>query len=235
MTDLGGEIERYRITRLEGFVSQSSEAWVTRDPVGEVRQVYIPGVFEAIRSPGTARWTASVSIAASANDPFEAPIYKGCLGARSIAMSGAPDDLAEVRERAPRFRGAEPFAPSRNATPIALPRAEPVRVSSGGGSSPNVTGFASSWLVATGDAPLEPQRGAPLPPLPNADGLSPLSPPLPPLSPPDITWTDDPPPGGGGDVPPLPDMPRPSSVPLPIGVTLLLPALGLLVLMRRRA
>ena len=80
MTDLGGEIERYRLTQVNGFISHSSEVWVTRDVQGQVRQVYIPGVFEALRKLGTNTWTADVSIASFANDPFEAPVSKGCLG-----------------------------------------------------------------------------------------------------------------------------------------------------------
>lgn len=111
MTDLGGEIERYRLSRVEGFISQSSEAWITRTETGVVQQIYIPGVFEALRQSDGEGWTSDVSIAAFANRPFGEPIYKGCLGSQAIAMAAvnqsvltAPGDqpvppVAKVGER----------------------------------------------------------------------------------------------------------------------------------------
>jgi len=95
MTDLGGEIELYKLIQVNGFVSQSSEAWITRDEAGEVRQVYIPGVFEALRQTATEDWTADVSVAAFANNVFEEPVYKGCLGTQSIPMTAGVDTLSE--------------------------------------------------------------------------------------------------------------------------------------------
>lgn len=85
MTDLGAaEIERYRVTEVTGFVSQSSEAWMTRDALGGIQQVYIPGVFEAIRDSQNDIWVADVSVSAFANDPFERPVHKGCLGSQRL-------------------------------------------------------------------------------------------------------------------------------------------------------
>lgn len=96
MTDLGGEIERYRLSRIDGFVTQSGEAWITRDDAGDVRQVYIPGVFEALRKTESKEWTADVSVSAFANNPFEEPIYKGCLGSQAIPMVGGADTVSEA-------------------------------------------------------------------------------------------------------------------------------------------
>ncbi|MDO5757458.1 MAG: hypothetical protein Q4P24_08070 [Rhodobacterales bacterium] len=95
MTDLGGDIERYRLAQVDGFVSQASEAWITRNEAGEVRQIYIPGVFEALRKPGADQWTADVSVSAFANDPFAIPVYKGCLGSVAIPMLAEADTITE--------------------------------------------------------------------------------------------------------------------------------------------
>jgi hypothetical protein len=116
MTDLGGEIERYRLTRVDGFVSQSGEAWITRDARGEIRQVYIPGIFEALRGPGTDQWTASVSIAAYANDPFEAPVLAGCLGSQTFPMIGQSDALSQP---------SATFVPSEAVTVVSTPSWRP--------------------------------------------------------------------------------------------------------------
>jgi hypothetical protein len=111
MTDLGtSEIERYRLTEVTGFVSHSSETWITRDEQGNIQQVYIPGVFEAIRDPQTDTWIASVSISAFANDPFERPVYKGCLGSLRLEVidplsglfaQGLPDSNAFALQSLP--------------------------------------------------------------------------------------------------------------------------------------
>jgi hypothetical protein len=217
MTDLGGEIERYRIERVEGFVSQAGEAWITRDAGGEVRQIYIPGVFEALRAPGTQSWTADVSIAAFANDPFEEPELKGCLGSQSIAMVGPAEDLSEALAAVAGLGGGDPVAMLRDTG------GGPLAAGGGGwGGSPSRSG--GGFGLSGGGTSVGGSTGGG-----SGGGTS-----IPPFIVVGGGGGGDPGPGTPGGDPNHPDDPHLVTAPLPFGFVLLLSGMAGLFLARRR-
>ena len=79
MTPGLGPVHRGEIVSASGFFAQTRSAYVVFDQAGDARQVYVPGVFEAIRR-ADGSYAVDVSIAARSNDPLQVNAVKGCLG-----------------------------------------------------------------------------------------------------------------------------------------------------------
>jgi hypothetical protein len=96
LRDVAGELRRVRLRAADGFVVPGEEAWLRTDDDGALVQIYVPGVFDAVRDRETGAWDADVSISAFANDPMAEPVVKGCLGTQSIPVARVGNSLVEM-------------------------------------------------------------------------------------------------------------------------------------------
>ena len=93
--DVEGILSRAVLDSVEGFQINTDEAWLRHSIAGELVQIYVPGLFDAVFDRGTTSWVADVSLAAISNDPREAPKVKGCLGTMAIRMRRDGNRLVE--------------------------------------------------------------------------------------------------------------------------------------------
>ncbi len=101
LRDVEGELRRVRLRAADGFVVPGEEAWLRTDDAGALVQIYVPGVFDAVRDAQTGAWDADVSISAFANDPMAEPVVKGCLGTQSIPVTRVGSSLVETPSESP--------------------------------------------------------------------------------------------------------------------------------------
>ncbi|TVQ58507.1 MAG: hypothetical protein EA355_01825 [Rhodobacteraceae bacterium] len=186
-TEADGPVHRGTLRQVTGFASQTRDVYARFDNDGAAVQLYVPGVFEALRQPD-GRWRADVSRAAAGNDPFARADVSGCLGASAVTLCEYPDgelgpcvgefllgDLGEEALSDP--PGAwVPFAPaSATSAPAALGAAMGTLTPTSFGS---FLGFGGSATASRGGAS---QLGSPPPPpvsTPPNDGVAVI--PLPP-------------------------------------------------------